>query len=123
MPKTADDYIECHAIGHAWYVIEDQPLIKLLRCNRCAMKRLDQINLRGGLQNRQYEPPPGYADEQTPRRTKDEWRVLYFNTLKAKRPNGASYIDKMMTKKRIVIRKKPELKLIDGKKSQKKHAI
>lgn len=83
MAKDLLEYSECRTFGHAWYSYESERdkigyQVKL-RCERCTTVRYDTINLRGGLQTRQYVYPDGY--KQSEKMSRDEWRVQFLRKL------------------------------------------
>jgi hypothetical protein len=83
--STADherlQYVECQAIGHAWFrVAADWTSMigvpQTLRCERCGSQRREAINARGKVNGRRYIHPPGYKYPRGTKPSKDEFRVL-----------------------------------------------
>jgi hypothetical protein len=63
-----DEYVRCRTFGHAWD--EFAPIDRIptvfkyalhLRCTRCTTERHDGLNVRGGVEQREYKYPEGYA--------------------------------------------------------------
>ena len=86
-------FVRCRTFGHAWDDVDptsaeqddhnllfgsDIPLI-VTNCYRCDMRRLDVVNLTGGLVQRRYQYPTGYLmakGEHRPKRAEFRLQLL-----------------------------------------------
>lgn len=79
--ELPDEYLKCRLIAHLWDDDEEDrevwgdPTRALnLRCARCGMVRDDSFDWRGGLLDRDYDPPEGYQIPSELRPNKEQLR-------------------------------------------------
>jgi hypothetical protein len=79
-----DDFDTCRTIGHAWFEVPrertwDEHVVWhnciVLVCERCTMERFDGIDAYGGVGQRRYRRPEGYAYAKGEMPTRSELRL------------------------------------------------